>query len=472
MSQTPVGRRRSAEVSQAGLRRRGLVMAAGLLVPAVTIASLLVVRPASPDQQVTAAPSRRPLVSQQLVCPPSLPEGTPRLLVSSSSAAGEIGLRAQGGDPTTVSVEPRAVAAADPEDAVVVDARRDLAPGVGAARVDGALGAAVACRPPRPDTWFTGLGAGSERGTVLYLTNPDAGPAIADVALYGPDGPVEVDDLRGVAIPGRETLEIDLSRVAPTRETLTAEVTAARGRVGANAIETLGDDGARWLAPEEIAPSADDDDEEEPVTTLLGLPRGDGERTLTVTNPSDDQIRVRVRIVGPEATFDPKDFDEIEVPPGATVDTDLTDVVDAAFETADDADLGLAVSSSTAVTAALTSTVGGGVDRTVDGGTLTRAETLVPRGSATAVLAAADAATRATVVAYDERGERLDRRTVSLVAGAAASLDLPDETASVSVESTEPIRGAVRSATDGGPVTLPLVQSVTTGLVPHVSLGR
>ena len=42
--------------------------------------------------------------------------------------------------------------------------------------------------PPAAVRWFTGVGAGASHRSVLELTNPDAGTAVADVTVLGRAG--------------------------------------------------------------------------------------------------------------------------------------------------------------------------------------------------------------------------------------------------------------------------------------------
>ena len=60
--------------------------------------------------------------------------------------------------------------------------------------------AGTACAVPGTDFWFVGSGAVvGQRGRV-YLTNPEAAPAVADITLYGPDGPIDAPAGRGVPV--------------------------------------------------------------------------------------------------------------------------------------------------------------------------------------------------------------------------------------------------------------------------------
>ena len=46
-----------------------------------------------------------------------------------------------------------------------------------------------------------------------------------------------------------------------------------------------------------------------------GLGMGRGERQLVVANPSDDQARVQIKVIGPDSTFAALGLDELSIPP-------------------------------------------------------------------------------------------------------------------------------------------------------------
>ena len=150
---------------------------------------------------------------------------------------------------------------------MVVDGRGPLAPGLVAARIDEKGAAATSCAAPQPDYWFTGVGSASIHSSELELVNPDAGGAIADIEIYGDNGLLPIDAVRGVTVPGGTTTAIDLAETAPDRSELTVHVTVARGRLGASMVNRIADDGsyADWLPPQAEPASS---------TVLLGLAAG------------------------------------------------------------------------------------------------------------------------------------------------------------------------------------------------------
>ena len=94
--------------------------------------------------------------------------------------------------------------------------------------------AAGECSAPAGETWFVGIGTSGVHNSELQLTNPDSGPAVADLELYSVDGPMDEVRSRGLTIAGNDSTRIDLSNLAPDRAELAMRVTVSRGRVAAS----------------------------------------------------------------------------------------------------------------------------------------------------------------------------------------------------------------------------------------------
>lgn len=233
--------------------------------------------------------------------------------------------------------------------------RLDPVPGPSALRVEGegapgvladvvladASGlAAASCPAPATVWWFTGAGAGVAHRSALNLTNLEQGPAVVDVRLYGVDGPLPVDSLRGVTLAPEESRTWSWADVAPGQEVLTVEVRVVRGRVVATSQDES--DGREWVAA--AAPPAT-------RQQVPAVPAGPGRSVLTVTNPGASPTLVTVRVVTTSGAFVPLDLGETFVEPGAVVALDLSGAIDgeaAAIEVTADA----------AVVAGLRKTVG------------------------------------------------------------------------------------------------------------------
>ena len=192
-----------------------------------------------------------------------------------------------------------------------------------------------------------------------------------------------------------------------------------------------------------------------------------------VANPSDDQARVQVKVIGSESTFAVLGLDELSIPPQSVSVTDVGDVVGDAV--AKEESGGLLVTSTVPVTSGLRSVVGSPAEdlsHAVAATPVHEAALLLPEGKATLVLAAPTESDSVTVTSYDAGGKHLGTERVAVKRLTSAALDLPGKTSLVDVRAEgTPLPGAVRVVTERGVVTLPLQELVLTGLVPAVSAG-
>ena len=153
--------------------------------------------------------------------------------------------------------------------------------------------AGTVCAVPGTDFWFVGSGAVvGQRGRV-YLTNPEAAPAVVDVTLYGPDGPVDAPAGRGVPVAaGTQEVRL-LDALAPGVTRFAVHVHARSGRIAAavrdQQVDGLTPRGADWLPPAAAAgPAARCCPASRPA-------RGSG--SLQVVAPGDSDAIVKIRLV-------------------------------------------------------------------------------------------------------------------------------------------------------------------------------
>jgi hypothetical protein len=343
----------------------------------------------------------------------------------------------------------------------------DLAPGLLGLRSGTAPLTGQDCGVPQADQWFTGVGARADHDSVIELVNPDDGPANVDITLYGRQ---EIDShhLRGLTVPANKTLTIDLGKQQPQRALLTAQVQVTRGRLAVHVLDIRTDlatnRSTREWVPRQSAPAGS--------LQLLGLPLGNGTRTLQLANPGDEVVRAEVKVVTGDTTFAPKGLDTISIQPGATTDVALTHVLADALR---DGALGISVDADGPVTASVLTDLGNDRVITVPNDDIhEQAATLVPtakNGVQAEVLLSADSAGSSLVTAYDADGKQVLKKRVAQQQGHTAAVRLPRGAAYVDVvPDGTVVRGAV-VVTGNGATVIPLDELLTKGLVPQISPG-
>ncbi|WP_193604543.1 DUF5719 family protein [Nocardioides dongkuii] len=442
-----------------GSRRLDPTVLLAVLLPLLCV-GLLLVAGTEVEEPAPVPPASTALGAATLACPAALPGTREVAVATSEDASGSVEV---GADP--VRVAPGRTAVADAPRAVVVRAEGDLAPGLVAGRSGTAPLTATACPAPSADQWFTGVGAGARRSSVLELVNPNAGPAVADVLLLGGAGVVDAPRLRGVLVPGGETRRLELARLAPQRGELAMRVTTTRGRLVAAVEDTEDELGASrpttdWLGSQ-AAP--------ERTSVLLGLVGGPGRRSLVLANPGDDEVRAELRVVTADSVFAPSGLQEVRVAPGSTRRVLLSDPLLTA--TADGA-YGLEVRATAPVTATLRTVADGDLSHAVPTDPVTRRTVaVVPTGTKRLLLAGFDAVGLVDVVARDAAGRRVAREQVETTPGAGAVVELPRTAVLVEVvPDRTAVRGAVLTTGDGAAVVR-LRELVRSGLVPGVRPG-
>ncbi|MDQ1103553.1 DUF5719 family protein [Nocardioides zeae] len=490
----PTGRRRAAP-AQPGRRRIDPAIVAAVVLPLLVALAVAAVRVGAPQPPATA-PTAEARTASTLVCPSAgVLAGTdePDTVVPTDGVV-RVGTGPDADGDVTASPLDTPAAAEDLEDAadvaldaggaaavdsgaaVVVRGSGGAAPGLAAARFDASGGIGTTCRTPDVGGWFVGLGAGGERSSVLELTNPDPGSAVARLSLYDESGPVDAPEIRSLVVGTGETRRLDLAELVPTLGDLAVHVDVARGRLGIAALQTMqpldGSRGGTTWAPLVAEPTTE--------ATILGLP-GDGAtaRTLLVANPGDAPTRIDVDVLGTSGPVRPTSLaDGLVVAPGAVATLDLTDVLGEALAEGGGGASGVRVTSGTAVVASLRSGAGA-----AEVGSVTTAPvpTDVASGALTGVLPDGAGARRLVldsrapgevavpVVARSASGDVLLEQDVTLGAGAATALDLPEGTARVDVAPTDPrvdVRAALVTGAGSRASVLALVPTITTDLVP------
>lgn len=446
-------------VAVAPRARISLTVALAVLLPLLSVAGAALVS-SSVAEEVVVPPHTTPLSRASVACPSG--QGGGRILVAGgvSGAEGDVAV-GLGADSTALPVgASRTAVLADVSGPVIITGENAVAPGLLATRVGTGELAATTCPAPLAEQWFTGVGGGVEHSSELELVNPDSGPAIADVTVFGRDGVLDVPAVRGVRVPGGRSVRLDLAQLVPTRDELAIQVSVSRGRLVGSVLDRVdelgaGDSSADWLAAQA-----------EPATSnvLLGLPRGEGQRTLVLANGGDDETRVTLKVITEASVLAPVGVEEIRVPPQSVTSVPLDGVLSRELS---QGALGLSVESTAPITATLRSFVAGDLSHATAAEPVSSSTLLRPQGSAQLLMAGAARVGSAVVVVRDERGGRLLKRRIEIPVGRALSLTLPPRGSRVEVESTTPVRGVVL-VTGRGAVALALRELVLNGLVPDV----
>lgn len=444
------GRRAAAARDTSRVSKAG---ALALVLPLISLGLLLLVNPDAPPVE-KHPPADIALARLDLVCPAAVAPGD-SVLAAQQETDGEITVRVGKAEPDTVRVDVSAAKVSSSRQPVVVTGVDQVAPGLVAARV-GPRGA-TQCASPRAEAWFTGLGARPTHRSSIRLTNPDAGPAIADFEVFSRRGPLNVAALRGIRVPGRSTLTLDLAEVSPRRTDLAAKLTVQRGRIGSSVWDE-GDPFGRGAVPGGwLAPQA------EPGTALrlLGVPRFDrGTQTLTLLNPGDSEARATLRFIGAESEFAPEGLDDVTIAPGSVVSVALHDLV--AAEQGDI--LGVLVESTLPVTATLRAETEDRLTHATPGAELSDAAGVIPAGQAAIVIAGATKA--GTVVLSTDTGDDV-RARVGPRRG--TTLEIPAGASTFRVRFTgTTARAALVVRTRTGMISTPLAPLVLQGQAPYV----
>ncbi|MEV4616458.1 DUF5719 family protein [Kitasatospora sp. NPDC049258] len=175
----------------------------------------------------------------------------------------------------------------------------------------------VGCVPSGTSFWFSGASTVQGRVDYVSLVNAEAGPAVVDLKLYGPKGPIDNDAANGIAIAPGTSDALRLSSLAPGVDDLAVQVRVRSGRVGAGLHAVESGKGADWLQPS-VAPA--------PEVVIPGLPADASAARLVVAAPGEDDADLKVQISGKNGWFTPVDHETLHVKAGMVTAVDLGQV--------------------------------------------------------------------------------------------------------------------------------------------------
>lgn len=432
-----------------GRRRVDVVVAFAVALPAIAALSFGVLGDEELPERDQRPPELAHLSAATVVCPGSIVDGAVAVSRVPGVRGGEVEVSAatplaegaqepvELGDPAPVAAEPARVETAPDEGGpVVISGRGAAAPGLVAGR-DGGV-ATPECSAPAYDEWFVGVAAASRDVSTLELVNPESGPAVVEVEVYGPNGVLEApDDLRSITVPGHAVRPVPLNLVFPKRVDLSLHLTVTRGRISTSVLQTFDPLGRGVVTSDYLLPQTD------PLldNVLLGVP-SQTPGTLFVTNPGADEVRVEVKVVTKDTVFTPTGADSIVVGPHKIKRIGLRKTLPVE---ARKGMLGLLVTASEPVLTSIRTFVDKDIAlfspvTTFDDPVVA----VLPEGDKTLLVGGAEQATAVDVTAIDADGKVVVEKALDLTPGAIHQLDLPPEAVSVTVTAeSSPILGTV-----------------------------
>lgn len=178
----------------------------------------------------------------------------------------------------------------------------------------------TSCAEPSTEAWFLGMGTELGHRPRLSLVNAERAVAEVDVSLYGPDGRLDIADLRGVVVAPGAVQTFELDAVAPDLTQLAVEVTVRSGRVAAavrdSRSEGLDSLGVDWVA-RSVSPAS--------RVVVPGV-TGGGQLLLQLLAPGELDTRVRVRLWTRTGPIVPVGMEEVELVAGEVGSVDLAAV--------------------------------------------------------------------------------------------------------------------------------------------------
>ncbi|WP_406296741.1 DUF5719 family protein [Embleya sp. NBC_00888] len=310
------------------MKRTTLSLAVVVALLAVVVGLAIVTRPTESKAAPPPAASRVPVQQAELSCP------SIRQLPGSSAAVSALTPPGQGaagageasvvelGDRTKVRTKveaPGKLASFGVDNAevppVLANAGGAFAPGFSAgavARVPSGAGrglAGLACEAPTTDRWFVGTSTTENRDAYLYLSNSKDTPAVVDLELFGPNGPIEAEAGRGLTLAPGATMPVLLRTLNPGAvfNGIAVHVIARTGRVGAAIRDQEGAVGTDWL------PSAGAPGRNLVLTGLPGLTGDAGNVQLMMLSPSGESTDVQLSIAGKVNTFKPVEHETADI---------------------------------------------------------------------------------------------------------------------------------------------------------------
>ncbi|WP_406286144.1 DUF5719 family protein [Embleya sp. NBC_00896] len=310
------------------MKRTTLSLAVVVALLAVVVGLATMTRPAESKAAPPPAPSRVPVQQADVTCP------LIRELPGSSTVVSALTPPAQGGSTGGAAAIAELADRAKVRGTVEAPGKLttfgvenvDVPPLVGTAsgafapgfsvhaitRVPSGSGrglAGLVCEAPTTDRWFVGTSTAENRDAYLYLSNSKDTPALVDIDVFGPNGPIDAEAGRGVTLAPGASQAILLRTLNPAAvfPGVAVHVVARTGRVGAAIRDQEGTLGSDWL-PSAAAPARN-----LVIPGLPGLAEGAGNVQLVLVSPSGESTDVQISIAGKVNTFKPVEKESTEI---------------------------------------------------------------------------------------------------------------------------------------------------------------
>lgn len=161
--------------------------------------------------------------------------------------------------------------------------------------------------------WVVGVGDNKGK-SVLRLANLGDAMAVVDVHWYSPLGPVEGDGSIGIAIDPGTTKTLKIGDHVPSENVIGAHIVRRRQQVSVVGLSAdAPGNGTEYVLPQR---------ELSRKVVLAGLPSA-GSASVSVLNPHDETVLVKVRGIRGQEAFDVKGLEEVAVQPGSTSRFDI-----------------------------------------------------------------------------------------------------------------------------------------------------
>jgi hypothetical protein len=181
---------------------------------------------------------------------------------------------------------------------------------------DGAGLMVGSCPATLDESWFVGLGSGVKHESRLVITNVSDVVSVADVSMWGTEGPIDVVGGSGLVLKPQQTRTIKVDDFAAGESELAVRVERRRGSFAVTAI----DGSTRSYSGSEIAPPTASPHR---TQVLSGLPAGGKFRSILITNTTSITSRVSFDVIGPKGSFAPRGLEAVRVPAGKVTSVEL-----------------------------------------------------------------------------------------------------------------------------------------------------